>query len=269
MRAICKHTVASCALVLASMHAGLAQAAQFLYTVTGVTTADVYGGLYGSADPTLPAGLSFTATFIVDDALPTAIYTESTAAAPQSSATGGGLVQDGTRPPVSASVQIGSWSYTVRTGTFYQPYSYDPYVGDAFGTEIREQDGGTVSKNAATGGLTLWASYVRTETCCGTFTALITQYVDILELPLLSASFASSDFRETGEFDLLPSSAGQLLVGSVFQTRSYTGESYEAAAGLLATHLVVTAIPEPNGRMLLLCGAALFAAASLCRRSRG
>lgn len=254
MESICKRVLASGALGLASLQAVPAEAAQFQYVVTGVTTADVYGGLYGSADPTLPAGLSFTATFTVDDALPTALYAGD---ALQSSASGGGLVQDGSRPPVSATLQIGSYSYTVRQGNFFQPYDYDPATGDAFGTEIRELDAGSITKNVSTGRLDLFAAYDRTETCCGVFFGSGTTFADNLELFLRSPAFASGNFRETGDFDLEPQSTGLFLVGSVTQSRSYVSVFYEAAVGLTATHLTISAIPEPAGWAMMLCGVAL------------
>ncbi len=264
MESLCNRVWAIGVLVLASLQAAPASATQFLYSVTGVTTADMYSGLYGSADPTLPAGLDFTATFIVDDALPTAIYTGD---ALQSSARGGGQVQDGSLPPLSATLQIGSYIHTIRQGNFYQPYAYDPVTGDAFGTEIRESDIGVLTKNVTTGRLDLYASYDHTEACCGWFFGSATSSVDSLELFLRSPAYTSADFRETGDFALTPQSIGQFLVGSI--TQSHSGDVsvyYDAAAGLLATHLTVSALPEPDAGLMMMGGLTLVGGAGWVRR---
>ncbi len=256
MKSSCQRVWASGALAFAALHALPAHATQFIYTVTGVTTAEMYSGLYGNADPTMPAGLDFTATFVVDDALPTALYSGD---ALQSSAKGGGQLQDGTRPPVSGSIQIGSYSRTIRQGNFFQPYTYDPSTGDAFGTQIQELDAGVATKNVTTGRLDMYASFNRTESCCGIFFGSGTTAVDQLELLLQSPAFASADFRETGVFALDSRSSGVLMVGSITQFRS--GDVYvyyEAAVGLSATSLMISAIPEPADWALMLSGMALL-----------
>src|SRR5262245_54400483 len=111
MGSLRKRMFALAALYAASIQAVPAQAAQFLYTITGVTTDNVLGGIYGFSDPTLPVGVDFKVTYLVDDALPTAAYDYGVQ---QSYAKGGGLfVGGGSRPPVSGTLQIGSSSYTV------------------------------------------------------------------------------------------------------------------------------------------------------------
>jgi hypothetical protein len=265
MRSICNRVVAPGALVLASLLALPASAAQYIYTVTGVTSDYVFGSIYGLTEPTLPLGVAFTATFTVDDALPTAFYTGD---ALQSSAKGGGEVQDGSRPPVAATLQIGSYSYTVRQGNYAGP-TIDPNTGDPTGESTTERDAGYVSKNLSTGRMYLSLDFVRDIACCGEFFGYSTDSIDMLELYLLSPAFASAGFGETGTFTLEPQeqNVGVFGVGTIdrFHTGDVTAYA-EATIGLTAMQLTVSAIPEPAGWATTISGMALMA--GLFRRLR-
>jgi hypothetical protein len=251
--------------LLALLQSLTASAAQYRYTVTGITSTDVTTGFYGQADPTFAAGLNFTITFTLDDSLASALYSDNGLL---SSASGGGQIQEGTRPPLSASIQIGSFSYTVRQGTFTQPYHVDETTGDASGVSIQELDGGTLTKNSSTGYLSLYTGFSRTESCCGTFFGYTGSDIDLLDVYLRSDAFTSGSFTETGSFALDPQSSGNFLVGSVALDRNSTTAYYSAAIGLAATQLTVTAVPEPEQGALLIAGLVLLAAVRRVKQVR-
>ena len=254
------------ALCAASIQAAPAQAAQFLYTITGVTTDNVLGGIYGFSDPTLPVGVDFKVTYLVDDALPTAAYDYGVQ---QSYAKGGGLfVGGGSRPPVSGTLQIGSSSYTVRQGDFFQNYVFDPVYGDASGQFIRELDLGNVTKNITNGTLNFDTQFSREEVCCGMFGYDSTVYTDNLVFYLNSPEFASLDFRETGTFDLGVNSIGSFLTGSISQSRNGAPFVLYDAVGLTATQLKVAAVPGPASWAIMIGGIGMIGGMMRRRRER-
>lgn len=266
MRSIWKRTFLSTALLALSTQAMPAQAAQFLYTITGVTSANVMGGIYGFSDPTLPMGVDFTVKYLVDDALPTAAYDYGVQ---QSYAKGGGLfVGGGSRPPVSGALQIGSYSYAVKQGNFFQNYTFDPVYGDASGQYIRELDLGNVTKNITTGTLNFDTQFSREEVCCGMFSYDSTTYIDQLVFYLNSPEFMSLDFREPGTFDLGANSIGSFLTGSISQSRNSSPYVIYDAVGLTATQLTVAAVPEPASWAIMIGGVGMIGGMMRGRRDR-
>ena len=243
-----KAVLAAVATISSLAPGGAANAAQFLYTITGTTTNDVID-LYGYEGASLPVGEAFTLSFLVDDSLPTAQYDYGVN---QSYAKGGGQYSIGTRPPVSATFQTGSFNYTIRSGDFYQPYAIDS-VGDPTGTWIQELDLGSVNKNLAAGTLDFSTRFDRAESCCGVFYGYNGNSIDQLDLSLISPDFNSIDFRETGTFTLAPGSTGSFLTGYLGQDRSSTTVYYESA-GLSATQLTVSAVPEPQSWAIMILG---------------
>lgn len=239
-----------------------ANAAQFLYTITGVTTNDVID-LYGYEGATLPVGEAFTLSFLIDDALPTAQYDYGVN---QSYAKGGGQYSTVTRPPVTATFQSGSFNYTIRTGDLLQPYGIDG-VGDPTGEFIQELDLGSVNKDLAAGELTFSSRFDRHNVCCGIFYGYSGNSIDQLDLSLFSPDFKSIDYRETGTFDLAPGSIGSFLTGYIGQDRSSTTVYYESA-GLSATQLTVAAVPEPQNWAIMLFGAGFIGMSLRARRMR-
>lgn len=266
MRSIWNPTLLSAALVALSVQAAPAQAAQFLYTITGVTTADVIGGLYGFNDATLPVGVDFTVKYLVDDSLSTAAYD---VGVQQSYAKGGGLlVGGGSRPPVSGSLQIGSDTFTVRQGDFFQNFTFDPVYGDASGQFIQELDLGNVSKKITNGTMNFETLFSRSEVCCGMFPYDSTTYVDSLVFYLNSSEFASLDFRETGTFDLNANSVGSFSTGSISESRNGFPYVDQQAVGLTATQLTVAAVPGPTSWALMIGGVGMIGCMMRGRRNR-
>lgn len=251
------------AVTLASLTlAGSAHAAQFLYTITGTTTNDVID-LYGYEGATLPVGEAFTLSFLVDDAQPAAQYDYGVN---QSYAKGGGQYSTITRPPVTATFQTGSYSYTIRTGDFLQPYGIDG-VGDPTGEYIQELDLGSVNKDLAAGELIFSTRFDRHNVCCGIFYGYSSNSIDQLDLSLFSPDFTSIDYRETGTFNLAPGSIGSFLTGYIGQDRSSTTVYYESA-GLSATQLTVAAVPEPQSWAIMLLGAGFVGMSLRTRKMR-
>jgi hypothetical protein len=249
-----------------SVQAVPAQAAQFLYTITGVTTDNMLGGIYGFTDPTLPVGVDFTVTYLVDDALPTAAYDSGVQ---QSYAKGGGLfVGGGSRPPVSAKLQIGASSYTVRQGDFFQNYIFDPVYGDASGQYIRELDLGNVTKNITSGTLNFDTQFSRNEVCCGMFSYDSTTFLDNLVFYLNSPEFTSLDFRETGTFVLGANSIGSFLTGSISESRNGPPFVTYDGVGLTATQLTVAAVPGPASWAIMIGGVGMIGGMMRGRRDR-
>ena len=240
-----------------------APAAQFLCTITGTTTNDVID-LYGYEGATLPVGEAFTLSFLVNDALPTAQYDYGVNT---SYAKGGGQYSTATRPPVSATFQTGSYSYTIRSGDFLQPYGVDG-VGDPTGEFIQELDLGSVGKDLAAGDLSFSMGFDRHNVCCGIVYGYSGNSIDQLDLSLLSPDFTSIDYRETGTFDLAPGSVGSFLTGYLGQDRSSTTVYYESA-GLSATQLTVAAVPEPGAWAIMLFGVGFVGMSLRSRRTRG
>lgn len=251
------------ALVSSLAFAGAADAAQFLYTITGTTTNDVTGpnALEGA---TLPVGVDFTLSYLIDDALPTAQYVYN---ATQSAAIGGGQFDGSTRPPVTATLTVGSYSYTIRTGDFFQPYNIDP-VGDPVGVTIQELDLGLVGKYMPEREINLVAGFNRNETCCGIFFGSSSDYFDRLDLSLSSPDFTSADFRETGTFNLGSRSGGSFLTGFTTLDRSEVPFASYEGVGLSATQLTVAAVPGADAWAMMIAGTGLIGASLRQRRAR-
>lgn len=242
---------------------GAAQAAQFLYTITGTTTNDVTGpnALEGA---TLPVGADFTLSYLIDDALPTAQYVYD---APRSAAIGGGQFDGSTRPPATATLTVGPYSYTIRTGDFFQPYAVDS-SGEPVGNTIRELDLGSVDKTLSTRRIDLAAGFNRNETCCGTFFGYSNDEFDRLELRLFSPDFTSSDYRETGTFSLGAVSTGSFVTGfSSFDRSGTPFVSYEGA-GLAAAQLTVAAVPQAGTWCFMILGAGFVGMSLRSRHAR-
>lgn len=245
-----------------SLGLAAADAAQFLYTITGTTTDDVTGP-FAVTGATFPLGSDFKLTYLIDDSLPTAGYAYS---GDHSSAAGGGQILDGTRPPVRGKLEIGSYSYTVRTGDFFQPYALDS-SGEPVGNTIRELDLGSVDKTLSIGRIDLAAGFNRNETCCGTFFGYSNDEFDRLELRLFSPDFTSSDYRETGTFSLGAGSAGSFITGfSSFDRSGVPFVSYEGA-GLAAAQLTVAAVPQAGTWGFMILGAGFVGMSLRSRRA--
>lgn len=239
-----------------------ASAVQFLYTVTGITTDNVTN-LHGETGSTLPAGEAFTLSYLIDDALPTGDYSYG---ADQSSAAGGGQFLSGTRPPVSATLTVGSFSYTIRTGDLVQFLGSTPEGGDPTGTLIQELDLGSIEKTLSSNRIDLQAGFNRNELCCLSFNSYNDNYFDRLNLSLISADFTSADFREIGTFALSPGSVGSFLTGFDRLDRSEIPNFGYQSTGLSASQLTVAAVPEPATWAIMLCGVG-YVGLSLRRRT--
>jgi hypothetical protein len=131
-----------------------ASAAQFLYTITGQVVLDELSyderQLFG---PTL--GSTFTAGFVVDDAVAQAIYDYGPTS---SSATGGWASAPGTLPPITASLTIGGGTYAVRQGNSSSGPMISP-DGEPFGGTSSQRDLGAIRKDAVARRFDLTTSY--------------------------------------------------------------------------------------------------------------
>jgi hypothetical protein len=234
-----------------------AQAAQFLYTVTGTVAGDEFTyDDWHVFDPV--QGQAFTAEFLVDDAAPTSLYTYG---ATTSSASGGGATQLGTRSPVFGSLTIGSNTYDVRQGDYHLYPSYDP---DPVGPIATIEESGLAAKDAVSHQLTLAATYDDYYSCCFPHANDTYDQGEGLDFTLHSAGFTSPDYRQGGTFALAPGSYGEF----------YKYETIVAWPGnltnifLAATSLQVTplgAVPEIGTWLMMVLG---IGGAGLSARSR-
>ena len=248
MRVAARGALLACAMIAQPVEARL-----YTYTINGtIDQADSYDdqGLFG-ADPTQSV---FRAVFTVEDALPSAIYT---ADATASSAGGGGMIQDGTRPPVTGTLTIGGRSWTVSQGDSVSAPGIEP--------QTSEQDLGEAAKDATVGSLDLGASFSTGTLCCGD---VIQSYLgdgEFFDLTLYSFAFGDPDYRQTGTFAV---SGG----GSYARSRTYIDrQGTSIAAGQIALvpiSLTVTAaaVPDAAGWATMTIGIGLAGAAMRHRR---
>jgi hypothetical protein len=241
-----------------------APAAQFLYTVTGLTTDDVTN-LHGESGSTLPVGEAFTLSFLIDDALPTAHYSYG---AGQSSAVGGGQYMNATRPPVSATLTVGSYSYTIRSGDLAEFIDTNPGSPDATGILTQELDLGSVEKNLSAGRIDFGTRFNRNEICCLSFSSYNNNSFDWLDLSLISTDFASADFRETGTFALGAGSTGSFLSGFDNVDRLEIPAFDYVSTGLSASQLTVAAVPEPHTWAIMIAGVGFIGMSLRARTAR-
>lgn len=181
-----------------------AQATQFLYTISGTVTGDelTYDDWH-LFDP--EQGEAFSAAFVLDDAAPLALYDYG---ATGSSASGGGLVQLGTRTPLIASLTIGGSTYAIRTGDFHQYPNYDPETGDPSGPTDLADEYGMADKRGDLGKLSLSSGYSQSHSCCFPHPGDSYGEGEELSFSLLSAALADADYRQTGTFALAAGSGG-------------------------------------------------------------
>lgn len=235
-----------------SLVGGPATAAIFTYVVTGTV---VGGGNEGNAtfgDDVI--GRAFSASFEVDDALPTALYA---ASATGSSAQGGGLVQPGTRPPVTATLTINGISYAIRTGERKQEPTCYPEIGECFGSTWTEDDRGGIVKDADARQLSLFGGYRSFDNSPGLF---FRNMADALDFTLRSADFTVPDYRQPGSYAV----TGTGSFATSYDLVAYSGGSEYSATrlSLAPTRLSVGGgVPEPATWAMMILGFGLIGAA--------
>lgn len=243
----------------ALMCGGQASAAQYLYTITGQVILDELSyderQLFG---PTL--GSTFTAAFVVDDAVPEAIYAYGPGG---SSATGGGTIAAGTLPPLSASLTIGGVTYGVRQGNS----SSGPIIGpdgEAYGASSLQRDSGSIAKDALARRLDLSASYYEESFCCYPVGYEFSASGDYLDFGLQSAAFTDPDYRQIGTYALS-------LSGGYFGSYVQSGPNPGAMTQIRFTAETLTvaslsAVPEVGTWLMMMAGVA-YAGCALRRRA--
>jgi hypothetical protein len=237
-----------------------ASAAQFLYTISGQVVLDELSfdeqQLFG---PTLDS--TFTAAFVVDDAIPQAIYNYGMTG---SGATGGWTVAPGTLPPVSTSLTIGNATYALRQGNS----SFGPMIGpdgEPFGGTSLQRDSGSIAKDAVERQLDLSATYYEESFCCYPVGYQFSASGDYLDFGLQSAAFTNPDYRQLGTFALAPS-------GGYFNSFVQSGPTPGAMTQirLTATTLNVAslaAVPETGTWLMMIAGIA-YAGSVMRRRGK-
>jgi hypothetical protein len=229
-----------------------ANAAVFTYVVTGTVVADTSN--QGAAFGENVLGSMFSARFEVDDAAPLALYA---ADAGGSSAQGGGLIQDGTRPPVRAVLTINGTDYTIRTGDKDEPPLCFP-GGECFGRSLSIDDAGGVVKSVAGRRLDLFAGYDSADSCCADYGSYSSSDTDDLRFSLTNAAFIVPDYRQTGTFQV--SGTGSFSTAHRYFDRS-GGVDTDTRLTLAATALRVDgAVPEPATWALMILGFGLVGA---------
>lgn len=237
-----------------------ASATQFLYTITGQVVQDelTFDELQFFG-PTL--GSTFSAAFVVDDAVGSAIYAYGPTG---SSATGGWAVAAGTLPPVGASLTIGGVSHTLPQGNSYS----GPIIGsdgEPYGASSLQRDSGSLAKDAATKRIDLSATYYQESFCCYPVGHEFSASGDYLDFALQSAAFTNPDFRQVGTFALGPSVG---FFGSFVQSGPNPGAMTQIR--FIAETLTVaglSAVPEIGTWAMMIAGVA-FAGSSLRRRAQ-
>ena len=229
-----------------------ATAAVFTYVVTGTVVGDTSN--QGTAFGENVLGSTFSARFEVDDAAPLALYA---ADAGGSSAQGGGLIQDGTRTPVSAVLTINGKDYAIRTGDKNEPPACF-LGGECYGASSFIDDAGGVVKNVAARQLDLFAGYDSSDSCCADYGSYSSSSTDDLRFTLADAAFIVPDYRQAGTF-------GVTGTGSFLTARSYFDRSggidYDTRLSFAATSLRVDgAVPEPATWALMILGFGLVGA---------
>lgn len=233
----------------ALMFGGAASAAQFLYTLTGQVVLDELSydelQLFG---PTL--GSTFSASFVVDDAVAQAIYAYGPTG---SSATGGWTIAPGTSPPVGASLTIGSATYALRQGNS----SSGPIIGsdgDPYGGTSLRRDSGSIAKDAVSQRLDLSASYYEESFCCYPAGYHFSASADYLDFGFQSAAFTDPDYRQLGTYALDP---GGGYFSSYVQSGPTPGAMTQLrlVAGTL-TVASLSAVPEIGTWLMMMAGVA-------------
>lgn len=235
-----------------------ATAAIFTYIVTGTVVEDA--GQQGTPFGDSVTGSRFSARFAVDDAAPLALYA---ADAGGSSAQGGGLIQDGTRPPARAVLTINGVDYAIRTGDRDAPPFCLPGAG-CFGPSARIDDAGGVVKDAIARRLDLFARYDEADSCCADYGSYSSASTDDLRFSLTGAALTAPDYRQAGTF-------GVTGTGSFSTTYRYSdrsgGVEFATRLVLAATSLQVSgAVPEPATWATMILGFGMAGAA--IRRAR-
>lgn len=241
------------AFVVALLAGTPASAAIFTYIVTGTVIGDasVDSAVFG--DDVVARG--FSARFTVDDAMPLAQYAASVTG---SSAQGGGLVQDGTRPPVAATLTINGIDYAIRTGDKDEPPYCDLDFG-CFGPSARIDDLGAIVKDAGAGRLDLATRYEDSSSCCADYGSWYSDATDDLRFTLNDAAFTSPDYRQGGTFAV--TGVGSFLAAYVAGDRS-GGVDAATRLTLAPTALQVSGgVPEPGSWMMMILGFGLIGVA--------
>lgn len=246
---------AACATALALAAPLPATAAQFLYTVTGSIIGDELSfDEYGLFD--VVQGGPFTVKFLVDDGRPNASYTDTPTG---SSASGGGVATSTTAPPVTATLTIGSGSYTIRTGRYQVDPIYDPNSGTYIGPTASAQDFGAVTKDANAHRLAFSSYYGESSECCLPWVYTSSGSGEELEFTLLSGLFSNPDYRQLGTF---------AVSGGGYFNRSNTIDGQlgqHAQIAFNATGLTVSqvsAVPEIGTWLMLVLGVGVVGAAT-------
>lgn len=244
-----RHALIAMAGIGAALTGGSARAAIFTYIVTGTVAADTSDG--GTAFGENPLGSGFSARFVVDDALPLALYAATTSG---SSAQGGGLIQDGTRPPVTATLTINGIDYALRTGDRYAPPLCFPGLG-CYGPSGRTDDAGRIVKDAAARRLELSAAYEDSDSCCADYGSYYSDASDTLAFALSDAGFTAPDYRQLGTFAV----KGMGSFGAAYRAGDRSGGvDYATRLSLAPTRLTVSGgVPEPATWAMMILGFAL------------
>jgi hypothetical protein len=236
-----------------------ASAAQFLYTITGQVVLDELSyderQLFG---PTL--GSTFTAGFVVDDAVAQAIYDYGPTS---SSATGGWASAPGTLPPITASLTIGGGTYAVRQGNSSSGPMISP-DGEPFGGTSSQRDLGAIRKDAVARRLDLTTSYYEESFCCYPAGYQFEASGDYLDFGLYSAAFTNPDYRQLGTYAVAPTGG---YFSSFVQTGPYPGAMTQIR--FTAERLTVSslsAVPEIGTWLMMIAG---VACAGSSKRRRG
>ncbi len=241
------------AFAVALLAATPASAAIFTYIVTGIVVED--GSVDSAAFGDDVVGRGFSARFTVDDAMPLAQYAASVAG---SSAQGGGLVQDGTRPPVTATLTINDIDYAIRTSDKDEPPYCEPGFG-CFGPSARIDDLGAIVKDAGAGRLDLTTRYEDSSSCCADYGSWYSDATDDLRFTLSDAALTSPDYRQGGTFAV--SGIGSFLAAYAAGDRS-GGVDGATRLTLAATSLQVSGgVPEPGSWMMMILGFGVIGAA--------
>lgn len=245
------------AAVFASFAAMPAAAAIFTYVVSGTVVADTSDG--GVAFGEAVVGQTFSARFEVDDAQPLALYA---AGAAGSSAQGGGLVQDGTRPPVTAVLTINGIDRRIRTGDKDEPPLCIPGAG-CFGAYARIDDLGSIAKDAGARRLDLATRYEDVSGCCADYGSWYSSDTDDLRFSLNADGLTAPDYRQGGRFAV--AGTGSFL--TEYDRGDRSSGAYSLTSLTLAPTLLQVSgpVPEPATWMTMLLGFALVGAA--CRRT--
>ena len=251
-------------LAVAGLASAPAHAAQYLYTLTGHLDPGAYNidenQLFG---PSLASG--FVAEFLVDDAVPQALYSYGTTG---SSAAGGWRIAAGSARPVSGTLSVGGQSHAIYTGNSLITPVYDPVQDEYFGDYFSQQDAGGVGKDSDAKQMFLGAGYEDSYDCCFPLPHYIhTSRYDDLAFILASSGFTDPDYRQLGTFLLDP--------GDSFGLYQFGGEVGPGQPGLFTNlalrpeTLTVTlagAVPEVATWLMMIVG---IGAVGCAARRRG